>query len=218
MAKKRLAISSFPGITRAAVTLALVLPFSGCSAIDAIPGGSTMVGVLAGVVAWARQDWPASIVGFMESLSRADAAGDSRARDYALYGLGSTYLANDERAAASARLDAISPDAPPEIIASAWYQRGIIAYREGDYEGAAGNFRRSMEIGGPASDARINMELSLRSRDESRARTSSAPAAAKTDPDTDPAAETIFNLIRKKEQDRWKNQEDTNSSAATPDY
>lgn len=209
MAKKRLSLS---------VLLAFTL--AGCSLVSPLPGGGALLGIFSGVVAWARQDWPASIVGFMDSLSSAEVTGDAAARDYALYGLGSTYLANDERAAASARLDSISSDAPTEIVASAWYQRGIIAYRDGDFEAAAIAFRHSIEIGGPAEDARINMELSLRSRDESRSRSSSAPAGAESEPNayTDPATTTIFNLIRKKEQDRWKNQEDSTEAIATPDY
>lgn len=204
-------------LTLAAV-MALPVLFTGCKS----PFGNTTLGeiadILAGVIAWARQDWPASVSHFLDSLNRIDDENGTAADWYGLYGLGSTYLAGDERQAALSRFESIGADAPKEITASVWYQRGIIAYRDGDYDSAALYFRRSIETGGAASDARVNMELSLRSRDEASSRSANSPTAAHTEPSSDPAADSIFNLIRKKEQDRWKNQESANTESPRVDY
>jgi len=182
------------------------------------PRAAGVTAVLSGVLSWARRDWPSSVSHFLDSLEQAESSGNEVVGYYALYGLGSTYLSGDERRAAESRFDAIGPDAPPEIVASTWYQRGVIAYRDGDYERAALSFRHAIEIGGVSTDARVNLELSLRSRDESRSRASSGPSAAQTEPSDDPAADSVFNLIRKKEQDRWKNQETEQTGSGSPDY
>ncbi len=214
MAKKA-AIGGFRAIV-ALLCLSSVL--TGCGTPLKKARLAEVADILAGVIAWARQDFPASTTHFLDSLTRSETEPDSSFSDYALYGLGSTYLAGDEREAAGDRFDSIGPDAPVEIIASVWYQRGIIAYRDGDYDAAAKAFRRSIETGGAAPDARVNMELSLRSRDESRSRSSAGPTAVRTEPATDPAANSIFNLIRKKEQDRWKNQESDSAESTRVDY
>ncbi len=216
MAKKRSVLSqrlsflAFPAL----VSLSLV----SCGGSSAVSRTAGISGILSGVIAWVRHDWPAAASVFLDTLSRAGDDADTLVGDYALYGLGSTYLSGDERRAAESRFDMIDGDAPAEIVSSVWYQRGIIAYRDGDYDGAARAFKRSLETGPPSSDARVNMELSLRSRDEARSRSSSSPSSAQIQASDDIAADSIFNLVRKKEQDRWKNQETKKAAADTPDY
>lgn len=215
MAKKN---SELIGPVKAVILAAAVFSVTGCTELSRSARISEVAAILSGALAWARQDWPASVSHFLGSLKNAEINGNARVAYYALYGLGSTYLSGDERRAAEIRFGEIGSEAPAEIVSSVWYQRGIIAYRDGDYRLAAQSFRRSIETGGAATDARVNMELSLRSLEESRTRASSGPSPAQTEPSPDSAADSIFNLIRKKEQDRWKNQASESAASGTVDY
>ncbi len=197
--------------------LALLFALSGCSGAS-LSFARDMASVLTGTLAWGSGDLPGAAAAFLDALSAAEASGNGAVRDYALYGLASVYLGDDEREAALSRLDEIGDGASAEIGSSSWYQRGVIAFRSGDYEGAAKSFRRSMEIGGAAADARINMELSLRSRDEARSSSSSVPSASQIERSEDPASEALLSLVRKKERDRWKNQESDGAEASGLDY
>ena len=175
-------------------------------------------GILSGLMAWSRQDWPLSASAFLETANGAESAGNRMLKDYAVFGLASTYLAEDEYDSALARLAEIKESSTPAIRAGVWYQAGIIAYRRGQFEDAAAFFRKSLENDPTSADAKINLELSRKSLSGSEAQKSSGASGFSESHAPDPGTETIFNLVRKKEQDRWKNETDDSSSPATADY
>lgn len=203
MAKERLILP---------LVAALALSGVGCS--QKVDGA---IGILDGMLAWTRQDWPASITAFLDTAGKASEAGDARLHDYAIYGLASAYLSQDEYDSAIDRLSAIGKETDPDILAGVWYQTGVIAFRRGDYENAERCFRKSLESDPSALDAKINLELSRRILDGEGTDRANASAGLREQPE-DAGTEAIFNLVRKKEQDRWKNQEETAPSTPVADY
>lgn len=198
---------------RGASACLLVLALSGCSL-----SADGRFGILSGVLAWSRQDWALSASSFLESAGRAESENDPLLREYAVYGLASTYLAQDEYDPALARLASIRDSSSSGIRASVWYQAGIIAYRRGEFDEAILCFRRSLENDPSSTDAKINLELSRRTLEDASARTSGSSSGFSENSGTDQETEMIFNLVRKKEQDRWKNQESGSQAAESADY
>lgn len=176
-------------------------------------------GVLEGTLAWGRQDWPRAISAFLEVEKKAQIKNDPVLSYYAHYGLASAYVAQEEFDAARSRLALIDESAPESVLSSAYYQAGIISFRGGDFEDAAQYFRKSLEIGPDSLDARINLELSKRSLVDADAKMNgSAISGIEEDAGDNDGQETIFNLVKRKEQDRWKNQEAETSRRGLPDY
>lgn len=187
--------------------------FTGCK-----NGSDGMFGILTGVLAWSGQNWAESASSFLETLEKATEAEDKLLREYAVYGLASTYLAQDEYDSALARLSEIADTDSTEIRAGVWYQAGIIAFRRGEYDEAASFFRKSLENDPLSLDAKINLELSRLSLVERSTDRSSSSSGIREETVPSQETETIFNLIRKKEQDRWKNQEDKTVRPQVADY
>lgn len=175
------------------------------------------IGILDGMLAWTRQDWPAAISAFLDTAGKASSSGDTQLHDYAIYGLASAYLSQDEYDSAIDRLSAIGKESGSNILAGVWYQSGVIAFRRGDFEGAVKYFRKSLESDPSALDAKINLELSRRVLDGDGTDRANASAGLREQPE-DGGTDAIFNLVRKKEQDRWKNQEETAPSSPVADY
>lgn len=175
--------------------------------------------ILSGTLAWARKDWTTAVVSFLSAETEFSERGDEIGRQFALYGLASAYLAQDEYDAALQRLETLSPAAPDALTASAWYQRGIAAFRQGRFAEAEHSFRKTLEIDKSAFDARINLELSRRASAEQRAPShqSGSPLSFNETGESG-ADEQIFTMIRKKEQERWKNQEDDSAESGIADY
>ena len=201
-------------VTLAIAILALVL--SGC-APQKVPGPNARPAdervsardcftILSGALAWSRKDWAMAASAFLDAERNATGDDGAVLRSYAAYGLASTYLAQDEYDSALARLAEAGEDASGEIGAGVWYQAGIIAFRKGEFEEAASMFRKSLERDPAQIDAKINLELSRRSLAETEAK-QLGNGSASVSQSGDDNADTIFNLVRKKEHDRWKNQE-----------
>lgn len=191
----------------------VVIMFLSCGAPK-----SDHVTVLSGLLSWIRQDWSDAAVDFLHAAEIARENEDHRLHDYAMYGLASTYLVQEEHDAALLRLAEISPDAPDDIRAGVWYQIGVAAYRKGLYDQAASYFVKSLEIDPDSVDAKINLELCRRS---SIARESSAQQAAPEVGEAryeDDGTEILFSLVRRKEQDRWKNRLDGEQPSGVEDY
>ena len=193
--------------------LAVAFLFGGCSS-----GSGGAFGILSGVLAWSRQDWALAASSFLDASSRAEEEGNAPFRDYAVYGLAATYLAADEYEAALSRLSALASSESPQIRSGLWYQAGIIAYRKGEFDKAAEFFRSSLENDPSSMDAKINLELSRRSLSEQQSRKSGTAPGISENGDASHDAEAIFNLVRRKEQERWKNQENPDSPPASADY
>ena len=148
---------------------------------------------------------------YLKALAFPDAA------PYAEYGLGCVYLALDEGQAAQKRFAAALSAAPAgdtELIYRIRYNLGVIHFQNGGFEAAAQEFRRALEAESGKIEAKRNLELSLLSQG-AREQSSAAPVF---DGDGGEYG-ALFDLIRRKERDRWKNREWTGTADYTgPDY
>jgi Ca-activated chloride channel homolog len=214
MAKK---VTRFPSIASAVVATFFAFAV-GVAATGCTSRVSGRLGVLSGTLSWSRQDWASSASSFLVTASGAETAGDDTLRDYAVYGLASTYLSQDEYDPALMRLSSIRDSTDGSIRAAVWYQAGVIAYRRGEYDEAVRCFRESLRNDPDAEDAKVNLELSQRSLVERESSASASPAPFAEDKRGDDGSDSIFNLVRKKEEDRWKNVEGDASSPSVEDY
>lgn len=173
--------------------------------------------LLSGFLSWIQQDWGNAASSYLRVAESARAENNTRLFDYAVYGLAATYLAQDEYDSALIRLSEISSDASDEVAAGLWYQIGVAAYRKQQYGLAGKYFRKSLEIEPAALDAKINLELCSRSLVTNESAAAAAPKVGESR-QKDDEAELLFNLVRRKEQDRWKNQQAEQTPSEVEDY
>ncbi len=174
--------------------------------------------ILSGSLAWARRDWASAAKAFLDAEESALASGNETLRQYAVYGLAATYLAEDEYESAVARLAELDAGLSPELGSGLWYQAGIVAFRKGEYADAVAMFRKSLERDGERADAKINLELSARSLSESDSKRSAGGSGFAEAKPSESDEDAIFDLVRRKERDRWKNQEEEASREIVADY
>lgn len=174
--------------------------------------------ILEGTFFWHQGKYQKAISGFMEAMDTASASSQEVLLQYSTYGLATTYIMQGETEAALGRLQEISPDAPESLAFSALYNSGVISYNKGNYQEAATLFRRALEIDGSSLDAKINLELSLGQDTRQGSSASQELIPAQETPSDDLVGSTLFSLIRKQEEDRWKNQQGDEVSPTGDDY
>ncbi|MDR0759934.1 MAG: tetratricopeptide repeat protein [Treponema sp.] len=169
--------------------------------------------------------YPEAIVAYRASLAFTAAA------PYGEYGLGVMYLSLDEGeaalgrfAAAEQELEALDEEEHRELRYRIHYNCGVIRFRNGDYAGAAEDFRKALEADSSHLEAKRNLELSLLSMN----RPGSAAPVPLTDGDKagrgegvqdDVLDHVLFDYLRRKEQDRWRSREWVeDASVSGPDY
>ena len=161
--------------------------------------------ILEGRLDYNRKDYQDAIANFLEAYDSAKAAGDKTSQEYALFGLASTYLMQDENESAVKRFEQISSSAPDNIRFSVYYNTGIIAHKNGDYAKAAAMFKNALEIDSSNINAKINLELSLE-ENAVQARKSEQQLApvTKEKEEASPLESAIYSLLREKEAEQWK--------------
>lgn len=191
----------------------LVLLLGGCSSWNKEKGA-----VLLGSYYWNRQNYQKATAAFLTASQYARELQNSEFEAYAVYGLGSTYLMQDENEAAVGKLNEIPPNSAPDLLFAAAYNKGIIAYRTGNFQSAAECFKNALLINPSDKDAKINFELCL----AQKALKSKPAASARTPADVQnapPGAEdTVFSLIRENDQKRWKNMYTEPAASGKPDF
>jgi len=129
---------------------------------------------------------------------------------YAEYGLGLIFFALGEESAALSRfaeatrmLDALPEGLHRELRYRNHYNTGIVLFSKRDFEGAADSFRDALRISGGRIEAMRNLELSLMSieREEAAGAGRGGGGAASE------AMSLVFDYIRQKEVEQWRNRE-----------
>jgi Ca-activated chloride channel family protein len=159
-----------------------------------------------------------AILAYLEALEYDETAA------YAEYGMGAVFLAMDEEeaalqrfAAAEERLAGMSWGDHRELIYRISYNRGVVHFHAGDFAAAADQFRSALETDGNRIEAKRNLELSLLSL--AGQSSGPSPAASLSLQEEPGASKTLFDYIRRKEQDRWKSLEWEGDAGFTgPDY
>mgnify|MGYP003289470781 CR=1 FL=1 len=168
---------------------------------------------------WYQKDYNKAISGFTEVIENAERNNDELTKQYALYGLSVTYLMQNEKNASFEKLEQISPDAPVQIRFASYYNAGIIAQREGDYDKAVNYFKMALLVSPDDVNAKINLELSQaqESQKAKEGQQELTPTADNNDTESD-VENTIFKRIRENDQNQWKNYENQDQNDSVIDY
>ncbi|MCQ2241894.1 VWA domain-containing protein [Treponema sp.] len=198
-------------LSGAAMT-ACIFFFTGCT-----PKFDDGVKILQGKLDWGKGNYQNATASFLQAASNAKLRGDDFVYQYSVYGIGSTYLMQGENDAALAKFNLVFEDAPDQIKFAILYNSGIIAHRSGDYETAANFFRQSLFIDGTSTDAKINLELSLR-EESSHSNESAREIVPVSENNEDQTLENaLYSIIKEGEQQQWKSQQ-KDSERTSQDY
>jgi Ca-activated chloride channel family protein len=166
----------------------------------------------------ARGMYTEAILAYLGALNYDETA------PYAEYALGSVCLAMDEEAAAlqrfaaaEERLAGMPREDHRELIYRINYNRGVIRFHAGNFAAAADQFRAALETDGSRIEAKRNLELSLLSlAGQSSGASQSSVLNIREEQG---GHNTLFEYIRRKEQDQWKSREwSADADFAGPDY
>ena len=171
---------------------------------------------------WYQKSYPQAAARFLQVCSAAEASENSLLCDYARFGLSATYLMQEEYEAAAAKLtqlDVQAPECTPQLKSAAYYNQGIIAHQQGDYERASELFKLSILADDANLSAKINLELTEYQRKVSNAQAGEAEVRPVAESKEDSTLETgIFNLIKENEQNQWKRLQASPASSDVIDY
>jgi tetratricopeptide (TPR) repeat protein len=144
-----------------------------------------------------------------------DALDDAKTAPYAAYLLGSAYSAMGQDEAALARFDeaenSVHVRENRELVYRSRYNSGVVRFTNGDFAGAAADFKRALEVDGARIEAKLNFELSnlslMRKNENAQLRTTQKGSVGEDDRRRE--SEILFNFVRQKEAERWKSWEFT---------
>ena len=192
----------------------LIFLISSCSKLDV-----ARLNFLSGYIAWKQNDWNKAASKFFKSMDLSEELKDERIKDYSDFAIGSIYLMQNEDASALSRFEAINENTDKNLDSYIYYQKGIIAFKNHEYENAIKFFKKSLELKPDSVDAKINFELSMRYQKKQKEKLpNSKSAAVIEDKETDLSEKTILNLIRKKEKEQWQKKEQENKQPQAFDY
>lgn len=175
--------------------------------------------VLKGVYAYNQQDYQHSISLFMEAARLSLEAQNQTAADFCLYDLGTAYLKLDEDRAAMEKFSGISEDAPEAVKYCAFYNAGVIAHKNADYEKAAEFFKKALEADSSKIDAKINLELSIRQQDINVKNNQSKTSPSSEDKNSNSELEkAVFKRIKENDKKQWKNSEQSQEKNLSGDF
>jgi Ca-activated chloride channel homolog len=170
--------------------------------------------------AWYQKNYRSAIAGFLRTEENAAGNNDSVTVQYARYDLASTYIMQGEYDAASSCLKQVAPDAPSQIRYAAYYNSGIIAYRNGKYQKAIDCFRSALKIDGTKIEAKENLEIARHqqaAKDVHGSESTMIPVVQK-DSDISTIESAVFQRIRENDKKQWKNSESEEKKESASDY
>ncbi len=194
----------------AALTL-FTLIFTGCS--------SETANILKGTISYQKKNYRHSVSCFMEASENAADKADRLAQSYALYDLGTAYIMLGEDTAALEQFQSIADDAPDAVRYSAFYNAGVLAWRNSDFDEARDYFRKALEIDSSRMDAKINFELSVQqSQTKGKQNQSNQIQASPEEESPQNLEKAVFQHIKENDQKQWKNSESKDSSNLAEDF
>lgn len=171
----------------------------------------------------AKEKQNAQAIGY---FSKAAASSFPESRLYARYGLATLYADMGESHAALVLLDEIVQELSnektehkgpeKELLYRVLYNRGLCLYTLEEFEKAAASFRSALLVDSSRWNAKRNLELSLLAHVKKR--NSAVSAGAVSAEKKDLPNPVLFDYIRQKEMDRWKNQQWKGTEESAIDY
>lgn len=192
----------------------LVFLISSCSKVD-----RARLNFLSGYIAWKQNDWNKAASNFFKSIDLSEEVEDVKIKDYSDFAIGSIYLMQNEDASALSRFEKINENTDKNLNSYIYYQKGIIAFKNHEYEKAVRLFKKSLELKPDSVDAKINFELSMRYQKKQKEKLPNSKSAAVIEnKEADLLEKTILNLIRQKEKEQWQKKEQENKQPQAFDY
>ncbi|AAS11770.1 tetratricopeptide repeat protein [Treponema denticola] len=192
----------------------LIFLISSCSKVD-----RARLNFLSGYIAWKQNDWNKAASNFFKSIDLSEEVEDVKIKDYSDFAIGSIYLMQNEDASALSRFEKINENTDKNLNSYIYYQKGIIAFKNHEYEKAVRLFKKSLELKPDSVDAKINFELSMRYQKKQKEKLPNSKSAAVIEnKEADLLEKTILNLIRQKEKEQWQKKEQENKQPQAFDY
>jgi tetratricopeptide (TPR) repeat protein len=204
----------FGGVKKATAktSVALILLIlSGCS--------SQTTEILKGTVSFQQKKYRHSVSCFMKASENAAANENHINQSFALYDLGTAYIMLGEDSAALEQFKNISDEAPANVRYSAFYNAGVLAWRNSDFEEARDFFKKALEIDSSKIDAKINLELSMQqAQAKGHQNQSNQIQASQEESSPQNLEKAVFEHIKENDQKQWKNSETKDSSNLAEDF
>lgn len=198
----------------AAVTgslLVCISLFTGCS--------DSTLEVLSGSYSVQQKQYRKGISHFLKSVQNATATENQTVLDYSLYDLGTAYQLSGEKEAAIERYSQISESAAEDVKFAAYYNCGVIAHNNEDYDSAQDYFRKALEIDNTKISAKINLELSMQMAEaKGRQHQSQTIPASEGNSNIPDIEEGVFEHVKENDQKRWKNSQAPENINLENDY
>ncbi len=195
----------------AAVLTLITLIFTGCS--------SETANILKGTISYQQKQYRHSVSCFMKASESAAADADHLTQSYALYDLGTAYIMLGEDQAALEHFKSIAEDAPDAVRYSAFYNAGVLAWRNSDFEEARDYFKKALEIDSSRMEAKINFELSLQqSQAKGKQNQSNQIQASQEEASPQNLEQAVFQHIKENDQKQWKNSETKDTTNLAEDF
>ena len=174
--------------------------------------------VLQGTVAWHNKDYKVSVAKY-KNVAEKEENKDSFVQDYALYNLGASYSMLNEEKSAIDKFSQISANSPKNVQYGAFYNMGVIHFKNGEYDLAKDYFKKAIQIDNSKIEAKINMELSIKmvQAEVKQNQTEALPASESKEkmPDMEDA---LFEHIKEQDKKQWKNSEENQNIDYSLDY
>ena len=203
----------FSKIKRGPAVLCVLIVFTltGCS--------NSTTDILKGTFAFAKKQYSKAVSYFHSAQENAEKTGEVQKLSYTLYDLGTAYSLLGEDEAAMQKFSQISAEAPVSVQYGAYYNAGVLAHKNEDYEHAVEYFKKALEVDSTRVDAKINLELSIQSVEVNVQHNQSQAVPTTEDNSINQDLEkAVFERIKENDQKQWKNSEASQSDSLAEDY
>jgi len=172
-----------------------------------------------GVNAFHHKKYNQAISYFLQANDKAKKKDDVQLMSYSLFNLGTCYIMQNEDEAAVQRFSQVSEDAPANIRYAAYYNSGIVAYRNQNVEMAAQFFRKALEVDSSKIEAKANLELCVNKIEvDARQYESKISQVNESKSEYDDEESSIFEHIKENDKNQWKNSQVENDQNLAEDY
>ena len=189
----------------------MVITLTGCE--------SSTADVLKGSFAFAQKQYSKAVTFFHSACESSRKKNDTEKLSYELYDLGTAYSLLGEDEAAMEKYSLIEQDAPMSVQYGAFYNAGIIAHKNEDYEKAVEYFKKALEADSTRLEAKINLELSIQSVEVNvKHAQSNAVPVSEDNKNISDMEKAVFERIKENDKKQWKNSETNQSQNLAEDY
>ena len=205
-------IKSVSKLTGGAALVVTLFLLTGCS--------NSSSDILKGTFAFAKKQYSQAVAYFNSASETARQKENEQTMQYALYDLGTAYSLLGEDDAAMEKYSQIDQNAPDSIRYGAYYNAGIIAHKNEDYDHAIEYFKKALEVDSTRLDAKINLELSIQNVEVNvqHNQSNAVPSTEDRSANNQDMEKAVFERIKENDQKQWKNSESTQSQNLADDY